>query len=234
MLTRTIQLIGEEGVNALKKTRVAVFGIGGVGGYVVEALSRVGVGSLDLVDSDKVSVSNLNRQIIALRSTIGEYKTQVAAARVKDINPDCKVQAHEVFFLPENADEWDFSCYDYVVDAVDTVSAKIALIQKAQASGVPIISCMGTGNKIRPDGFEVADISQTSVCPLARVMRHELKKRGIERCKVVYSKEQPYKSDCVDKKTGKPIPASISFVPPAAGLLLAAEVVADLLKKGTK
>lgn len=234
MFTRTIQLIGEDNLQKLKSARVAVFGIGGVGGYVVEMLARVGVGALDLVDSDRVSVSNINRQIIALRSTVGEYKTQVAAARVRDINPDCKVQTHEVFFLPENADEWDFSCYDYVVDAVDTVSAKIALIQKAKEVGVPVISCMGTGNKMHPDGFEVADIAKTSVCPLARVMRRELKKRGIEHCKVVYSKEQPYKNDCVDGETGKPIPASIAFVPPAAGLLLAAEVVADLLKKGVK
>ena len=226
MFTRTIQLIGEDNLQKLKSARVAVFGIGGVGGYVVEMLARVGVGALDLVDSDRVSVSNINRQIIALRSTVGEYKTQVAAARVRDINPDCKVQTHEVFFLPENADEWDFSCYDYVVDAVDTVSAKIAIAEQALAAGVPMISCMGTGNKLDPSKLVLTDLSQTSVCPLARVMRRELRARGIEHQPVLYSTEpaQPHRGSDSDER----VPASTAFVPPVAGLMIAGEVVRAL------
>ena len=202
---------------------MAVFGVGGVGGYVVEALARSGVGALDLVDNDVVKESNLNRQIIALHSTIGAQKTAVAAARVKDINPQIKVREHNVFFLPENAELFDFSLYDYVVDAIDTVSGKIALIEKAKAAKVPVISSMGTGNKLNATAFEVADISQTSVCPLARVMRRELKKRGIENVKVVYSKEEP-------KDTAGSVPASIAFVPPVAGLIIAGEVIKDLIK----
>ncbi len=228
--SRTENLIGKEGVEKLKKARVAVFGIGGVGGYVVEALARAGVGSLDLVDNDKVSISNLNRQIIALHSTIGQWKTEVAAARIKDINPAATVYTHNLFFLPENQGELDFSLFDYVVDAIDTVSGKIALIERAKAAGVPVISCMGTGNKLDGRAFEVADISKTTVCPLARVMRRELKKRGIEGVKVVYSKEEPICGGGISAQTGKAVPASISFVPSVAGLILAGEVVKDLLQ----
>ena len=224
MFSRTESLIGAAALEKLKNAKVAVFGVGGVGGYAVEALVRSGVGELLLVDSDKVSESNLNRQIIALHSTLGQYKTQVAKARAEDINPAVKVTTKEVFFLPENADEFDFSSFDYIVDAIDTVSGKIALIEKAKQSGVPVISAMGAGNKLDATAFEVADISKTSVCPLARVMRRELKKRGIEKVKVVYSKEEP-KGDG-EQRT----PASIAFVPSVAGLILAGEVVKDLIK----
>ena len=227
--SRTALLIGEEGVEKLKNARVAVFGIGGVGGYVVEALARSGVGALELIDKDTVSVSNINRQIIALHSTVGRYKTEVAAERAKDINPDILVTVRNTFYLPETASEFDFSSYDYVVDAIDTVSGKIALIEQAQKSGTPIISCMGAGNKLDATAFEVADISKTSVCPLARVMRRELKKRGIEHVKVVYSKEEPRESKAKDEETGKPIPASIAFVPSVAGLIIAGEVIKDLI-----
>ena len=223
IFSRTERLIGKAGLEKLKKSRVAVFGLGGVGGYVVEALARSGVGALDLFDNDRISESNVNRQIIALHSTIGKRKTKVAAARVKDINPEIKVQTHDVFFLPETADLFDFSLFDYVVDAIDTVSGKIALIEKAKAANVPVISSMGTGNKLNATAFEVADISKTSVCPLARVMRRELKKRGIEKVKVVYSKEEP-------KDVGGSVPASIAFVPPVAGLIMAGEVIKDLIK----
>lgn len=202
---------------------MAVFGVGGVGGYVVEALARSGVGALDLIDNDTVSESNINRQIVALHSTIGKQKTTVAAARVNDINPEIKVREHNLFFLPETADSFDFSLYDYVVDAIDTVSGKLALIERAKEANVPVISSMGTGNKLDPTAFEVADISKTSVCPLARVMRRELKKRGIEKVKVVYSKEEP-------KETDLNVPASIAFVPPVAGLIIAGEVIKDLIK----
>ncbi len=223
IFSRTEKLIGKAALERLKNCRVAVFGIGGVGGYVVEALARSGVGALDLIDNDRVSESNINRQIIALHSTIGKQKTEVAAARVKDINPEIKVRTHNLFFLPETADSFDFSLFDYVVDAIDTVSGKIALIERAKGANVPVISSMGTGNKLDNTRFEVADISKTSVCPLARVMRRELKKRGVEGVKVVYSKEEP-------KETGVSVPASISFVPPVAGLVIAGEVVKDLIK----
>lgn len=223
IFSRTEKLIGKAALEKLKNSRVAVFGVGGVGGYVVEALARSGVGALDLIDNDRVSESNINRQIIALRSTIGKQKTEVAAARVKDINPEIKVRTHNVFFLPETADSFDFSLFDYVVDAIDTVSGKIALIESAKRANVPVISSMGTGNKLDPTVFEVADISKTSVCPLARVMRRELKKRGIEKVKVVYSKEEP-------KETEGGVPSSIAFVPPVAGLIIAGEVVKDLIK----
>ena len=223
IFSRTERLIGKAGLEKLKKSRVAVFGLGGVGGYVVEALARSGVGALDLFDNDRISESNVNRQIIALHSTIGKRKTEVAAARVKDINPEIKVQTHDVFFLPETADLFDFSLFDYVVDAIDTVSGKIALIEKAKAANVPVISSMGTGNKLNATAFQVANISKTSVCPLARVMRRELKKRGIENVKVVYSKEEP-------KDVGGSVPASIAFVPPVAGLIIAGEVIKDLIK----
>lgn len=212
---------------ALKGARVAVFGVGGVGGYVVEALARSGVGGLALIDPDRVSESNINRQIIALSSTVGEYKTHAAKARVLDINPDCMVETQEIFYTPETTD-FDFSAFDYVVDAVDTVSAKLAIIERAQGAKIPVISSMGAGNKLNPTLFEVADIAKTSVCPLARVMRRELKKRGIEHVKVVYSKEEPQPAKAVDEQTGKAIPASIAFVPSVVGLIIAAEVVKDL------
>lgn len=223
IFSRTERLIGKVGLEKLKKSRVAVFGVGGVGGYVVEALARSGVGALDLIDNDTVSESNINRQIVALHSTIGKQKTSVAVARVKDINPEIKVREHNLFFLPETANSFDFSFYDYVVDAIDTVSGKLALIECAKAANVPVISSMGTGNKLDPTAFEVADISKTSVCPLARVMRRELKKRGVEKVKVVYSKEEP-------KETDSNVPASIAFVPPVAGLIIAGEVIKDLIK----
>ena len=230
ILSRTENLIGKAAVEKLRGARVAVFGIGGVGGYVVEALARAGVGALDLVDNDKVSLSNINRQIIALHSTVGEWKTEVAAQRVKDINPEITVRTHNLFFLPETAEPFDFSGIDYVVDAIDTVSGKIALIERAKGANIPVISSMGTGNKLNPTAFEVADITKTSVCPLARVMRRELKKRGIEHVKVVYSKEEPLSSGAVNEETGKAIPASISFVPSVAGLIIAGEVIKDLIK----
>ena len=228
--SRTALLLGEEGVQKLKKAHVAVFGVGGVGGYVVEALARSGVGAFTLIDPDKVSESNINRQIIALHSTVGQYKTFAARDRIKDISPDCKVETKEIFYLPEN-DEIDFSAFDYVVDAVDTVSAKLAIIQRAKAANVPVISAMGAGNKLDPTRFEVSDIAKTTVCPLARVMRRELKKRGIEHVKVVYSKEEPQPAKATDEETGKPIPASVAYVPSVAGLILASEIVKDLLEE---
>ena len=233
MFSRTKALIGADALEKLKTCHVAVFGVGGVGGYVVEALARSGIGALTLVDNDVVSLSNINRQIIALHSTLGKLKTEVAAMRAKDINPDIKVETHNVFFLPENADTFDFTSFDYVVDAIDTVSGKLALIERAKASGVPVISAMGAGNKLNPTAFEVADISKTSVCPLARVMRRELKKRGIEHVKVVYSKEIPVERDMPDsQKTGeKSVPASIAFVPSVAGLVLAGEVIKSLIAR---
>lgn len=229
-LSRTVLLIGEEGIEKLKKARVAVFGVGGVGGFVAEALARSGVGNIDLIDNDKVSLSNINRQIIALHSTVGKKKTEVMAARIQDINPEICVTTHEIFYLPETADEIDFSAFDYIVDAIDTVSGKIAIVENANKKNIPVISSMGTGNKLDPTAFEVVDIQKTSVCPLARVMRRELKKRGIERLKVVYSKEEPRVSKAVDEETGKAIPASIAFVPSVAGLIIAGEVIKDLIK----
>ncbi len=228
--SRTALLLGEEGVEKLKKARVAVFGVGGVGGYAVEALARSGVGALDLIDKDTVSVSNINRQIIALHSTVGRLKTEVAAERIKDINPDICVRVHNVFYLPETADQFDFSQYDYVVDAIDTVSGKLALIEQAKRANVPVISSMGAGNKLDATAFEVADITKTSVCPLARVMRRELKKRGIDHLKVVYSKEEPIPSSLTDEDSGKSVPGSIAFVPSVVGLILAGEVIKDLTK----
>lgn len=228
--SRTALLIGEEGVQKLKNARVAVFGVGGVGGYAVEALARSGVGSLDLIDNDTVSESNINRQILALHSTVGRLKTEVAAERAKDINPDIVVRTYPIFYLPETAGQFDFSKYDYVVDAIDTVSGKLALIEQAKRANTPVISSMGAGNKLDPTAFEVADISKTSVCPLARVMRRELKKRGIEYVKVVYSKEEPLPSKLTDEESGKAIPGSIAFVPSAVGLIIAGEVIKDLIK----
>ncbi len=229
--SRTAMLIGEESLEKLKNSRVAVFGVGGVGGYVVEALARTGVGNIDLIDNDTVSKSNINRQIIALSSTVGRLKTEVMKERILDINSDCKVNCINKFVLPENVDEFDFSLYDYVIDAIDTVSGKLAIIEKAYGEGIAVISSMGTGNKLDPTKFEIADINKTSVCPLARVMRYELKKRGVKKLKVLYSKEEPIRPR-VEKKNekGKAVPASISFVPSAAGLIIGAEVIKDLIK----
>lgn len=224
-------LLGTEALEKLNNSRVAVFGVGGVGGYTVEALARSGVGRLDLIDSDTVSLTNLNRQIIALHSTLGQYKTDVAAARVRDINPECEVTVHRMFYLPETAEQFDFAEYDYIVDAIDTVSGKLELALRAQEAGTPIISSMGTGNKLDPTAFEVADISKTSVCPLARVMRLECRKRGIKKLKVVYSKEQARKPLSIPSEsdgTRRSIPASTAFVPSVAGLIIAGEVIKDL------
>lgn len=229
--SRTEMLMGSAALDRLQRARVAVFGIGGVGGFAAEALARCGIGRFELIDSDVISVTNLNRQIIALHSTLGRYKTEVMAERIKDIDPEAEVSVKNVFFLPENRDEFDFSSYDYVVDAVDTVTAKLSIIEEAKKAGVRVISSMGTGNKLRPDMLEVCDISKTSVCPLAKVMRYELKKRGIKNVKVVYSKETPIKPifEAPDKGDRRSVPGSVSFVPSAAGLLLASEVIKDLI-----
>ena len=226
-LSRTELLIGSDGLERLRRARVAVFGIGGVGGYAVEALARSGVGTFDLVDSDRVVLSNLNRQIIATRDTIGKYKTEVMRERIHSICPETVVNVHNCFYLPETREQFDFSQYDYVVDAVDTVTAKIDLILSAREAGVPIISSMGAGNKMNPAMFEVADIYKTSVCPLAKVMRRELKKRGVDHLKVVYSREEPIKRETPERK---PVPASIAFVPSVAGLIIAGEVIKDLIQ----
>lgn len=220
--SRTAALFGEDAVEKLKKSRVAVFGLGGVGGYVVEALARSGVGRLVLFDSDTVAESNINRQLIALKSTVGRYKTDVWRERIADISPDTDVVTHCVFYLPENADEYDLSDCDYIVDAVDTVSAKLEIITRADRLGIPVISAMGTGNKTDPERLETTDIYKTSVCPLARVMRRELRARGVKSLKVVYSKEEP-------KKGLGRTPASCAFVPSAAGLIIAGNVVRDII-----
>ena len=229
--SRTAYIYGEDAIDKLKKSRVAVFGVGGVGGYICEALCRAGVGSIDIFDRDSVSVSNINRQIIALHSTVGRAKVDVMKERMLDINPDCNITAHNVFYLPENADEFDLSNYDYIADAVDTVAAKLEIAERAYNLGIPVISAMGAGNKTDPTRFEVADIADTTVCPLARVMRRELKARGIKKYKVVYSKEEPIKSGVVDSESGKAIPGSLSFVPSVVGLIMAGEIVNDLVKK---
>ena len=221
-------LIGKDALSRLKDCRVAVFGIGGVGGYVAEALARSGVGALDLFDNDTVSLSNINRQIFALHSTVGKLKTAVARERLTDINPDIKITEHNLFVLPSNIDEIDFSVYDYVIDAIDTVSGKIAIIEKAAELKIPVISSMGTGNKTDPTRFEITDIFKTSVCPLARVIRYEMKKRGIKKLKVLFSPEEPKKLSPADEGC-RPVPASIAFVPPAAGLIIAGEVIKDLI-----
>lgn len=243
--SRTELLLGKESMERLANARVAVFGVGGVGGYTVEALVRSGVGIIDLIDDDKVCLTNLNRQVIATRKTVGQYKADVMKKRILEINPNAVVHVHKCFFLPENSDEFDFSQYSYVVDAVDTVTAKIALVLKAQEAGVPVISSMGAGNKLNPADFEVADIYKTSVCPLAKVMRRELKKRGVKHLKVVYSKEKPItpiedmsiscRSNCIcppgaaHKCTERrAIPGSIAFVPSVVGLIIAGEVIKDL------
>lgn len=226
IFARTRLIFGDEAMERLSRARVALFGAGGVGGYAAEALARSGIGALDIIDNDTVCESNLNRQIIALRSTVGMYKTDAAAARIHDINPDCKVTGHKIFFLPENKDYFDFRQFDYVIDAIDTVSGKLAVIECANAAGVPVISCMGTGNKTDPSRLTIADIFETSVCPLARVMRHECRKRGIAKLKVVYSREEPRTpQNSETSSSGKPVPGSTAFVPPAAGLLIASEVV---------
>lgn len=219
---RTALLVGREGVERLEKKKVAVFGIGGVGGHVAEALARSGVGRFLLVDSDRVALSNVNRQIIATLDTVGRFKTEVMRERIMSINSWAQVEGRECFFLPENAHTFDFSDCDYVVDAVDTVTAKLELIQCARRAGVPVISSMGAGNKLDPTRFEVADIYETSVCPLARVMRRELRKRGVDSLKVVYSREEAM------KPPGADIPGSVAFVPSVAGLIIAGEVIRDL------
>ena len=219
---RTALLLGDEAVNKLNNSRILIFGVGGVGGYVAEALARTGIGYFTLLDKDLVSESNINRQIIALHSTVGRDKVDVLKERMLDINPYVQVDARKCFFLPENAHEFDFTQYDYVVDAVDTVTAKLQIIVQAKEAGVKVISAMGAGNKVCPDRFEVADIYKTEVCPLAKVMRRELKKRGIKKLKVVYSKEEPvYKGR---------VPGSIAFAPSVAGLIMAGEVIKDLVK----
>lgn len=245
--SRTELLLGNTAMETLKNSRVAVFGVGGVGGYVCEALVRSGVGHFDLIDNDKVSLTNLNRQIIATHKTIGRDKVEVMKERILEINPDANVKIYKSFFLPENADEFPFEEYDYIVDAVDTVTAKIGLVMKAEEKNIPIISSMGAGNKLDASQFKVADIYQTKVCPLAKVMRHELKKRNIKKLKVVYSEEIPMQLSINQKvvsqeagqeisveepTTGKrTIPGSVAFVPSVAGLIIAGEVVKDLSKK---
>ncbi len=245
--SRTEILLGTEAMEKLASSRVAVFGVGGVGGYTVEALARSGVGAIDLIDDDKVCLTNINRQIIATRKTIGRYKVDVAEERIHDINPDCIVTKHQTFYTPETEDQFDFTQYDYVVDAIDTVTGKIALVMNAKAAGTPIICSMGAGNKLDPTAFEVTDIYKTSVCPLARVMRTELRKRGVKKLKVVYSKEQPLtpidnetiscKSNCIcppgtKRKctTRRAVPGSTAFVPSVVGLIIGGEVVKDLIK----
>ena len=232
-LSRTAMLLGESAVERLQKARVAVFGIGGVGGYICEALARSGVGAIDLFDSDTVSLSNINRQIIALHSTVGKRKTEAMKERILDIAPACRVTSHDVFYLPENADKFPLDQYDYIADAIDTVSAKIELAVRAQSAGVPLISAMGTGNKLDPTRFSVTDLSKTSGCPLARVMRRELKARGITHLKVVYSTEPaaPLSIAVPREENGRTPPASLSFVPPVAGLILAGEIIKDLISK---
>lgn len=225
--SRTEMLLGHDAMEQLKNCSVAVFGLGGVGGYVVEALARSGVGTLDLIDHDKIALSNINRQIIATQDTVDCYKADVMSQRVTSLNPKAQVNVHKVFYLPETADQFDFTKYDYIVDAIDTVTGKIGLIMAAKAAGVPIISAMGAGNKLDPTAFKVADIYKTKVCPLARVMRRELSKRNIDRLKVVYSEEVPM-------NTGQRTPGSVAFVPPVVGLIMAGEVVKDLISKDKK
>ncbi len=242
IFSRTQLIFGEEAMEILANSRVAVFGVGGVGGYTVEALARSGVGAIDLIDDDKVCVTNINRQIIALGSTVGMYKVDAAEKRIHDINPECRVTCHKMFYMPETADKLDFSQYDYVVDAIDTVMGKIEIIMQAKAAGIPVISSMGAGNKVDPTAFEVADIYKTSVCPLARVMRYQLKRRGVKKLKVVYSKEQPIVpqgkaaedgSGNTDMRTGaarRSTPGSNAFVPSVAGLIIGGEVIKDLIR----
>ncbi len=232
---RTQLLYGAEAMEHLSKCRVAVFGIGGVGGYVAEALARSGIGALDLIDNDKVCLSNINRQIIATEKTLGEYKVDAAKERISDISPDCTVRTYKVFYLPETQDLFDFNGYDYVADAIDTVTGKLTIIENAKKAGVPVISSMGAGNKVNPAAFEVADIYETSVCPLAKVMRHECKKRGIKELKVVYSKEPPMRPLDLpkaesDNETRRAVPGSTAFAPSVAGLIMAGEIINDLVR----
>jgi tRNA A37 threonylcarbamoyladenosine dehydratase len=228
--SRTAYVFGEQAIEKLNNAKVAVFGVGGVGGYICEALARAGVGQIDIFDRDTVSVSNINRQIIALHSTVGESKVEAMKSRILDINPDCIVNAYNVFYLPENADEYDLSAYDYIADAVDTVAAKLEIIERASKLGVAVISAMGAGNKTDPTKFEVADITKTSVCPLARVMRRELKKRGITHIPVIYSEEEARVIEKhISEESGKAIPASVAFVPSVAGLIAASEAVKTLV-----
>lgn len=227
--SRTELLLGSEGMERLRRSRVAVFGIGGVGGYAVEALARSGIGSLELIDSDTVAKTNLNRQIIALDSTVGQLKADAAAARVRDISPDTEVIPRRCLFLPETAGEFDFTQYDYVIDAIDNVTGKIEIIMRSQEAGVPVISAMGAGNKLDPTALRVSDIYKTSVCPLARVMRRELKKRGVKRLKVVYSEEEPRTTQAEElTQAGRRVPASVAFVPSVMGLIIAGEVIKDI------
>ena len=229
-------LFGKEAMDKLVRSRVAVFGIGGVGGYTVEALVRSGVGAIDIIDDDKVCLTNINRQIYATQKTVGRYKVDVAVERIAEINPDCKVTAHKTFYTPDTQHLFDFSVYDYIVDAIDTVTGKLTIIENAKKSGKPVISSMGAGNKINPVAFEVADVYQTSVCPLARVMRRELKKRGIENLKVVYSKEEPVSpvGECEEESAARrDIPGSNAFVPSVVGLIIAGEVIKDLTGIGS-
>ena len=246
IFNRAELLLGADVMERLSYTRVILFGVGGVGGYAVEALARSGVGALDLIDDDKVCVTNINRQIIALDSTVGMYKVDAAAQRIREINPDCKVSCHKMFYMPETADKLDFSQYDYVIDAIDTVTGKIEIIMQAKQAGVPVISSMGAGNKLDPTRFEVTDIYKTSVCPLAKVMRYQLKRRGVKKLKVVYSKEEPItpQGQAVDDGSGKTdmrsgsarrsTPASVAFVPSVVGLIIAGEVIKDIVKKAAK
>ncbi len=236
--SRSELIFGETALKRLSQTRVAVFGLGGVGGYAVEALARAGVGEIDIIDSDTVDITNINRQLIALTSTVGMKKTELFRERIKDINPDCRVNVHDVFYLPERAEEFELNKFDYVVDAIDTVTAKIDLALRCTDMGIPIISSMGTGNKTDPTALKVADIYSTSVCPLARVMRYELKKRGVASLKVVYSEEKPMAPDEeavkryreLNPDSKKTVPASTSFVPPVAGMIIASEVIKDILE----
>ena len=234
-LSRTRLLLGREAMETLRNARVAVFGLGGVGGYVVEALARSGIGALDLIDHDTISLTNINRQLLATHSTVGQSKAQAAADRVLDIDPSISVTVRETFYLPETADHFDFSQYDYVVDAIDTVTGKLMLALAAQEAGTPIISSMGTGNKLDPTAFRVADISETRGCPLARIMRKECRKRGIQKLKVVYSEEEPIPSRSEESTEELPegrraLPGSVAFVPSVAGLILASEVIKDLIR----
>jgi len=236
--SRSEMVLGKSAISKLKDSKVAVFGLGGVGGYAVEALARAGVGHLDIIDNDKINPTNINRQIIALESSVGQNKTDAFKSRILDINPECCVTKYDCFYLPETSNIFDFSSYDYVIDAVDTVKAKIDLAVRCSNLGVRIISSMGTGNKIDPMAFKVADIYSTKVCPLARVMRYELRKRGVKSLKVLYSEEEPRKQDSIalgeylestDDKSGNLVPGSVSFVPPVAGFILASEVIKEII-----
>ena len=237
--SRTRLMLGESGIQKLRSARVILFGLGGVGGYTAEALARSGIGHIDLVDDDTVSLTNLNRQMLALHSTVGKYKVDVAAERIRDIDPTIEIRTYKTFFLPETADQFDFSQYDYVIDAIDTVTGKLALIAKAKEAGIPVISCMGTGNKLDPTAFRVADISKTSGCALARIMRKECGKRGIKGVKVVFSEELPSEPLEIADESPEPqregssrrsLPGSTAFVPGTAGLIMAGEVIKDLAK----